>query len=175
MRRRGRRGAQLIVGLVAVGALAAPCAANANEPWWHTTTNERPAYLPPACRKVSAGQGKYKDPGCSESAKAGTGEFEKGMGQVAIFVSNLGDADANAETNPVVIKDRLPEGLKPTGDEAVASFHDAGTSITDAGFGSVTCKLHSPPAEPETVTCIVAGTHKGTAARRCRTCCRRSP
>ena len=65
MKSRGQRYAPL---LVVLGALAAPCAANAAEPWFHLQSSTRPSFLEP-----------------------------EGEGQLVATVANLGDASASGQ------------------------------------------------------------------------------
>ena len=118
--------------------LAAPLP-HGERPWWHLMTGARPRYLPPPAEV----HGKLKD----------------GEGEIFVVASNLGDAGANGEEVPVVVKDKLPKGLKATEVEAVASYRGAGSSETDVGFGKVQC-VAKTLGEPETTTCSFEGTHE---------------
>ncbi len=76
-------------------------------------------------------------------------------GQLFIDAANLGDAGANGETNPIVIKDKLPAGVSAIEYEGVANESGAGVPV-----GQVTCEL-ATPGEPETVTCKFVSTESG--------------
>jgi hypothetical protein len=126
---------------------AAPASAETLQPWWHVTTGSRPSYLPPPCHAVPAGTGEYADSECEEAAKPkGSGDFERGKGQIVVALANLGDAPTSTtacekvaieetgkyknaacteaepggkgeyeiDQTPVVISDKLPEGLRAT-------------------------------------------------------------
>jgi hypothetical protein len=76
-----------------MGSLAASAGADTLAPWWRLTSGSRPTNL------------------------------AVGPGQVVITAENLGDANADGETEAIVIKDRLPHGITPVGVNAVAGKH----------------------------------------------------
>ncbi len=72
--------------LLSLVVLAGASSASAQSSWWHLTSTSRPSYLAP-----------------------------EGEGQIVFTASNLGYGDVDGETvagGPVVIADRLPQGLK---------------------------------------------------------------
>jgi hypothetical protein len=93
-----------IFGWVSSASASVECAGCSA--WWHVTSGERPAHLPPA-REVG-------------------GNEVPGKGQLVVVVSNLGDATAFGETNPVTIVDRLPENLKAESIETVEGAEPVG-------------------------------------------------
>ncbi len=78
-------------------------------------------------------------------------------GQLFIDAANLGDAGANGETNPIVIKDKLPAGVTAIEYEAVAEAAGSGNKAGE----EVKCELQTLPAEPDTVTCKFVSTEPG--------------
>lgn len=109
-----------VVPLAAAGFLAMSIAgaapAAANSAWWHLTSGSRPSYL-----------------------KA------EGAGQIVVSASNLGDGSALGESSPVVITDRLPEGLTATSIEATAGHHSVLGAIK-CSVAKVTCTFeHAVP------------------------------
>lgn len=103
-------------------------------PWWHLTAGARPAYLPAA-----------------------------GSGEIYVEATNLGDAGANGEVSPVVIKDKLPQGVTAVDYEAISG--GAGTGVIEGnGHGKVQCELGTP-LQPETTTCLFAGKTEGGDAK----------
>ncbi len=103
----------LLVVLLSVLVGASPALASPEcercAPWWHLTAGARPAHLPAT-----------------------------GPAEIYVDATNLGDADANGEVVPVVIKDRLPAGV---------------TAVESEG---AECEL-AAPGEPGTVTCTFGG------------------
>jgi hypothetical protein len=83
-------------------------------------------------------------------------------GELFVVASNLGDAGADGATVPVVVKDRLPAGVSAVEYEAV-SGDAAGTGFGAGGDGRVLCELETLPSEPETTTCVFAGSEAGNA------------
>jgi len=70
----------------------------------------------------------------------------RSSGEIYLEATNLGDAGANGEVSPVIIRDRLPKGVTAVEYEA----------ISGAGHGKVECELGTQQ-EPETTTCMFAG------------------
>jgi hypothetical protein len=80
----------------------------------------------------------------------------KDSGEIYLEASNLGDADADGETSPVVIKDQLPEGFTAVEYEAISG--GAGRGKNGGNGGVVECELPAPNEQPGTVTCTYAKT-----------------
>jgi hypothetical protein len=100
-------------------ALALSASAQAATPWWRLGSGSRPSNL----------------------------EAE-GKGKLIVSVANLGDADANGKSSPLVISDTLPAGLKAIGVEAIA-----GEPASQTGNrGPVSC-----PTLGHTITCTFKG------------------
>ena len=95
------------------------------------------------------------------SAEAKVVREGRADGELFVAASNVGDADADGESAPVVIKDRLPAGVRPIEYEAVSGASGAGTGETaGSGRGRVICELGSV-SEPSTVSCVFGGEELG--------------
>ena len=84
----------------------------------------------------------------------------KGSGTIDVVASNIGDASADDETNPVTVTDKLPHGVTATGVESVVQIGT--TEYKSAGDrpSGLECELSTPPGAPETVTCTLGGPEK---------------
>jgi hypothetical protein len=97
---RGSRGsgssARIAIAILAAGVLLGVSASSARalSPWWHLTSNSRPANLAPG----------------------------QSDGELVVTAENMGDADVNGSKTPVRIVDTLPPGLKATGAVAIVEF-----------------------------------------------------
>ncbi len=108
------------LAVMVVLSLTGAAPALAEGPWWQTGIEAAPTYLPP-----------------------------EGEGEIAVGVSNLGDAAVNGAKTPVTITDKLPPGLKATA--------MVGENLKEGGQGAeVTCPTGTP-TPPLTCT-FVAGT-----------------
>ena len=84
-------------------------------------------------------------------------------GEIYLEATNLGDAGANGEASPVVIKDKLPQGVTAVEYEAISG--GSGTGVREGnGHGKVECELGTLD-EPETTTCLFAGKTEGGVAK----------
>jgi hypothetical protein len=83
--------------------------------------------------------------GCKKEATLTERTKGRSDGQIVVTAANLGDANANGETSPVSIADKLPPGLK-----AVAIKGQAGP-LGSAEAGPVSCSIG-------TLTCTFAST-----------------
>jgi hypothetical protein len=83
-------------------------------------------------------------------------------GQLFVVASNVGDAAADGELVPVVIKDKLPAGVSAVEYEAV-SGDASGSGVGPGGDGRVLCELETLPAEPDTTSCVFGGSEAGHA------------
>jgi hypothetical protein len=82
-------------------------------------------------------------------------------GELFVVASNVGDGVADGASVPVVIKDRLPAGVRAVEYEAVSGASGAGTGeAAGSGRGRVLCGLGSV-AEPSTVSCVFGGEELG--------------
>jgi hypothetical protein len=102
------RGAMRVaLATVFLALLVGPAQARAQEPtpWWSLTTGARPTSLPPG-----------------------------GTGEIIVSAENVGDANADGGSAPIVIKDTLPEGLEPLAIEGIA-----GRTRTAGNRGPVVC------------------------------------
>jgi hypothetical protein len=82
----------ICVAVLIVSVLAfSASSASASEPWWHLGAGFRPSSSEPESK-----------------------------GQVVIEASNLGDAEVNGDSSPVVLTDKLPAGLKAVSIEGFA-------------------------------------------------------
>jgi hypothetical protein len=80
-------------------------------------------------------EGATREPTVKETVKG------RSDGQIVVTAVNLGDANANPETQPVTIADRLPVGLKAVGIEGAAGeLLGDSTSITQ---NPIACSLES--------------------------------
>jgi hypothetical protein len=84
---RNRIGRILVVvaGASTLVAAAAPAPAVANSAWWRVSASSRPTYLPPG-----------------------------GEATIVVTAANLGNAQASGGTTPIILTDKLPEGVTPT-------------------------------------------------------------
>ena len=95
-------------------------------PWWRLSVSSRPSVLP-------------------------AGDGGPGKGQVIVTASDVGDAAVNGGKSPVVITDRLPEGLKASSVEAIAETVGSGGPFT-----AVPCEKEGS-APNEVVVCTFEG------------------
>jgi hypothetical protein len=100
--------------------LLLPSVAAANAPWWHLGSGYRPSSTEPESK-----------------------------GEVSVMASNLGDAVVNGESNPVMLTDKLPSGLRPV---AVKGF--AGNA---GGAGPVLCPSSIEIKKGATLSCTFSG------------------
>src|SRR5665213_3541978 len=93
----------------------------AEGPWWHVTSSSRPRNLPPG-----------------------------GEGSIVVAATNLGDAEANGASIPVVITDKLPKGLEAT---AIEGAYLSASGFENNGHDKqFKCSL-------ELLSCTLTATH----------------
>jgi hypothetical protein len=109
-----KKGILCVFAAVLLMAFAGVSSAFALSPWWHLTSGSRPSSL------------------------------HAGDGKIVVTAANLGDANANGETTPVSIADKLPAGVRPV---AIEGLSGSGGVQSD---GPVQCSLGS-------LTCTFAG------------------
>jgi len=137
----------------------------------NVTVSERPGENGAVTYKVeSVGADRDREIRPIEKASALEGHTElkavtegRPSGEIYLDATNLGDADANGEVSPVVIKDKLPQGVTAVEYEAISG--GSGTGVSEGnGHGKVECELGTP-TEPETTTCLFAGKTEGGGAK----------
>src|SRR5580704_315710 len=97
-----------------------------------------------------------------EASVLNGGVEAKPSGELDFVVSNLGDAVADAQADPVVMRDTLPAGLQAVGYQSVA-VESPGVEVREV----VKCELQSPGA-PQTVTCRFEGSTEENGVVRAR-------
>jgi len=85
--------------------------------------------------------------GCTKTATANEKVRGRADGQIEVQATNIGDANAEGEANPVSIVDKMPAGLRATSIEGKAIIPSGTGSVPD---GPVQCSL-------ESLTCTFKG------------------
>jgi hypothetical protein len=78
-------------------------------------------------------------PGCRREATVREKTKGRADGQIVVTAANLGDGNANGQTNPVTIADKLPAGLRAVGIEGIAGAQGNEDGPVECSRVSLSC------------------------------------